>query len=81
MQQDSDGSDQRATENETREQIIGLYRRTWEHSDATIVELSLDTPGHVPWWPEPCPNTNLFAVMLHVLSETIRRAGHAEEDL
>ena len=75
---DSDGSDQWATEDETRDQIIEFYRRTWEHSDATINELSLASPGHVPWWAEPSPNTNLFAVMLHVLTETIRHAGHAD---
>ncbi|GAA1185605.1 hypothetical protein F4556_000092 [Kitasatospora gansuensis] len=49
-----------------------------EHSDATINELPLDAPGHVPWWPEPCPNTNLFAVMVHVLGESNRHAGHAD---
>ncbi|MEV0578070.1 DinB family protein [Streptomyces sp. NPDC050392] len=76
--QDSDGSDQWATEDETRDQIIAFYRRTWEHSDATINELALDAPGHVPWWPEPYLNTNLFAVMVHVLGESIRHAGHAD---
>ncbi|MFJ7422065.1 DinB family protein [Streptomyces uncialis] len=76
--QDSDGGDQWATEDETRDQIIGFYRRAWEHSDATIDEFPLDAPGHVPWWPEPYPKTNLFAVMTHVLSETVRHAGHAD---
>ncbi|MFJ8719570.1 DinB family protein [Streptomyces violaceus] len=76
--QDSDGSDQWAAEDETRDQIIGFYRRTWEHSDATINELPLDAPGHVPWWPDPHSNTNLFAVMVHVLGETNRHAGHAD---
>ncbi|MFJ4705173.1 DinB family protein [Streptomyces anulatus] len=76
--QDHDGSDQWAAEDETRDQIVGFYRRTWEHSDATIDELPLDAPGHVPWWSEPHPNTNLFAVMTHVLSETVRHAGHAD---
>ncbi|WP_327265976.1 DinB family protein [Streptomyces sp. NBC_01232] len=76
--QDSDGSDLWAAEDETRDQIIGFYRRTWEHSDATIDGLPLDAPGHVPWWPEPYPRTNLFAVMVHVLGETIRHAGHAD---
>ncbi|MCF3119215.1 DinB family protein [Streptomyces arenae] len=76
--QDYDGDDFWATEDETRDQIIGFYRRTWEHSDATINELSLDAPGHVPWWPEPYPNTNLFAIMVHVLGESIRHAGHAD---
>ncbi|MFE2464434.1 DinB family protein [Streptomyces mirabilis] len=76
--QDSDGSDLWAAEDETRDQIIGFYRRTWEHSDATINDLPLDAPGHVPWWPEPYLNTNLFAIMVHVLGETNRHAGHAD---
>ncbi|MEU4728955.1 DinB family protein [Streptomyces sp. NPDC023588] len=76
--QDSDGSDLWAAEDETREQIVAFYRRTWEHSDATINELPLDAPGHVPWWPEPHVETNLFAVMVHVLGESIRHAGHAD---
>ncbi|MGW7451243.1 DinB family protein [Streptomyces sp. NPDC054787] len=76
--QDSDGSDLWAAEDENREQIVAFYRRTWEHSDATINELALDAPGHVPWWPEPHADTNLFAVMVHVLGESIRHAGHAD---
>ncbi|WP_030218266.1 DinB family protein [Streptomyces bikiniensis] len=76
--QDHDGSDLWAAEDETRDQIVGFYRRTWEHSDATIDALPLDAPGHVPWWPEPHSHTNLFAVMVHVLGETNRHAGHAD---
>ncbi|MEU9393611.1 DinB family protein [Streptomyces sp. NPDC048324] len=76
--QDHDGSDLWAAEDETRDQIIGFYRRTWEHSDATINEPPLDAPGHVPWWPEPYTNTNLFAILIHVLGETARHAGHAD---
>ncbi|MDN3025842.1 DinB family protein [Streptomyces sp. S.PB5] len=76
--QDHDGGDLWASEDETRDQITGFYRRTWEHSDATIDALPLDAPGHVPWWPEPHTDTNLFAVMVHVLGETIRHAGHAD---
>jgi hypothetical protein len=55
-----------------------VLHRTWEHSDATINELPLDAPGHVPWWSEPHPNTNVFAVIVHVLGESIRHAGHAD---
>ncbi|MFB7586458.1 DinB family protein [Streptomyces sp. NPDC056169] len=76
--QDSDGSDLWATEDETRDQIFGFYRRTWEHSDATISALPLDAPGHVPWWPEPHADTNLFAILVHVLGESVRHAGHAD---
>ncbi|MFJ6902165.1 DinB family protein [Streptomyces hokutonensis] len=76
--QDYDGNDLWAAEDETRDEITEFYRRTWDHSDATINELSLDAPGHVPWWPEPYTNTNLFAVMVHVLGESNRHAGHAD---
>ncbi|MFJ4932198.1 DinB family protein [Streptomyces sp. NPDC088736] len=77
-QDHSNGSDLWATEDETRDQIIEFYRRTWEHSDATINDLPLDAPGHVPWWPEPHADTNLFAILVHVLGESNRHAGHAD---
>lgn len=64
------------TEDETREEIIDRYRRAWEHSDATIDALSVDSPGHVPWWPRP--NVKLFNILVHVLTETSRHAGHAD---
>ncbi len=63
-------------EDETREDIIGLYQRVWEHTDATINELSIDAPGHVPWWPRP--EVKLFNCMVHVLCDTTRHAGHAD---
>ena len=64
------------TEHETREQIIGFYHRVQEHSDATIAELPIDAPGHVPWWPQP--DVNLFGIIVHILTETNRHAGHAD---
>ncbi|MGP3775967.1 DinB family protein [Streptomyces sp. SDT5-1] len=76
--QDSDGSDFWASEDEPRDEIVDLYRRTWSHSDTTITTLALDAPGHVPWWPPPHATTNLFAVLLHVLGETVRHAGQAD---
>lgn len=65
-----------ATEHETRERIVGLYRRVGEHTDATIKALAIDAPGFVPWWPRP--HVKLFNVMVHSLSETARHAGHAD---
>jgi len=70
------GTDFWATEQETRDEIIGFYRRAWEHSDATINTLPIDAPGHVPWWPRP--DVKLFNIMVHILSETSRHAGHAD---
>jgi hypothetical protein len=74
--QDADGSDLWATGDETRDQIIGFYRDAGDHADATIRQLRLDAPGHVPWWPRP--DVTLFAVMVHVLVDTTRHAGHAD---
>ncbi|THV30681.1 DinB family protein [Glycomyces paridis] len=76
--QDADGSDLWAAEHESRDEIIESYRRTWAHSDATISELPLDAAGRVPWWPEPYTDTTLFAVLVHVLGETIRHTGQAD---
>ncbi|MFF3864349.1 DinB family protein [Micromonospora sp. NPDC001898] len=73
---DADDAAMWATEHETREEIIDRYRRAWEHSDATIAALAIDSPGHVPWWPRP--NVKLFNILVHVLTETSRHAGHAD---
>ncbi|MFC8263204.1 DinB family protein [Streptomyces sp. NPDC057291] len=70
------GADLWVAEDETREQMIGLYQRVWEHADATIDELAIDAPGHVPWWPRP--DVKLFNILVHMLTETNRHAGHAD---
>ncbi|XVS65511.1 DinB family protein [Actinosynnema sp. CA-299493] len=70
------GADMWATEHETREEITGRYRRACAHSDATITALAVDSSGHVPWWPRP--DVMLFNVLVHVLTETNRHAGHAD---
>ena len=70
------GTDLWATEDETREEIISRYRRVWAHSDATISALAVDALGRVPWWPRP--DVLLFNVLVHLLAETSRHAGHAD---
>jgi uncharacterized damage-inducible protein DinB len=74
--EDSDGSDLWVTETETRAQIVEFYWRVREHSDATIEELALDAPGHVPWWSHA--EVTLFSIMVHILNDTTRHAGHAD---
>lgn len=32
--------------------------------------------GHVPWWPRP--DVTLHGILVHVLAETTRHAGHAD---
>ncbi|MEJ7744584.1 MAG: DinB family protein [Nocardioidaceae bacterium] len=65
-----------ATEHESRKDVVDRYRRVWEHSDATIDALALDAPGHVAWWPHP--DVKLFDILVHMLAETSRHAGHAD---
>lgn len=64
------------TDDVSREDVVGLYRRVWEHADETIGALAVDAPGRVPWWPRP--DVKLFNVMVHMLNETTRHAGHAD---
>src|SRR5688500_2938999 len=65
-----------ATADESREYIVDLYRRSCALSGATIAELPLDAAGHVPWWSEP--RVTLRRVLVHMIAETHRHAGHAD---
>jgi hypothetical protein len=67
-----------ATAGETREQIIGLYHRAWAHTEATIEALPLDAVGHVSWWRPARQRVTLHQVLVHVIAETHRHAGHAD---
>lgn len=79
-QSDSDDPnvDMWAAPGETRERIIGLYRRAQAHADATIQALPLDAPGRVPWWPADRGEVTLHRILVHVIGETSRHAGHAD---
>jgi hypothetical protein len=67
-----------ATPEESREELVGLYRRVWAHSDGTIAALDLDAPGRVPWWPPDGAAVTLHRVLVHLVAETQRHAGHAD---
>jgi len=71
-------ADMWATPAETREQVVDLYRRVWVHADATIDGLPLDTVGSVPWWPESEREVTLERVLVDMIGETERHAGHAD---
>jgi hypothetical protein len=57
---------------------VALYRRAWQHADATIDALTLDAVGHVPWWPEERREVTLHSVLVLMVAETHRHAGHAD---
>lgn len=67
-----------ATPDESREDIIGLYRRAWKHADGTIDALPLDATGHVPWWPQERREVTLHHLMVRVIADSQRHAGHAD---
>lgn len=71
-------ADMWATADESREDIVGLYRRVWTHSDATVDALALDAIGHVPWWPPDRDEVTLHRILIHMIAETNRHAGHAD---
>jgi hypothetical protein len=71
-------ADMWATVEESGDQIVGLYHRAWAHSDATIDTLALDAVGRVPWWPDDRSEVTLHLVLVHVIAETNRHAGHAD---
>ncbi len=71
-------ADMWATADESREEIVGLYHRVWAHSDATIEALTLDAVGRVPWWPDDRSQVTLHLILIHMIAETNRHAGHAD---
>ncbi len=66
----------RATAHESRHEIVNRYRSAWDFADATIDELTLDTVGRVWWWGDA--RVTLHHVVLHVIADTQRHAGHAD---
>jgi hypothetical protein len=73
-----DNIDMWATPEESREGIVDLYRRACAHADTTIAALSLDAAGRVPWWPNDNAGVTLHQILVHVVAETHRHAGHAD---
>jgi uncharacterized damage-inducible protein DinB len=71
-------ADMWATPQESREEIVGLYRRVWAHSDATIEALPLDAIGRVPWWRAERGEVTLHQILVHMTTESHRHAGHAD---
>ncbi|MDX3645668.1 DinB family protein [Streptomyces sp. MB09-02B] len=71
-------ADMWATAVESREDIVGLYRRAWAHADATLDALPLDTVGRVPWWPADRNEVTLHHAVVRVIADTHRHAGQAD---
>jgi hypothetical protein len=73
-----EGADMWAMAEETREELVGLYRMAWQHSDSSIATLGLDAPAHVAWWPPERQATTFGHLLARVTAETAQHAGHAD---
>ncbi|MFD0202587.1 MULTISPECIES: DinB family protein [Saccharothrix] len=71
-------ADMWATAEESCEDIADLYRRACAHADDTIEALDLDASGTVLWWSEERRSVTLHLILIHMIAETNRHAGHAD---
>lgn len=72
---DDPNLDMWAKPEESREEIVARYRRACAHSDAVIAELALDAVGRIP---SRGSDVTLHRVLVHMIAETERHAGHAD---
>jgi uncharacterized damage-inducible protein DinB len=63
---------------ESRAEIVEFHHYSAAHSDATIEALALDAPGEVPWWQPERRAVTLQQILVHMIAETSRHAGHAD---
>lgn len=67
-----------ATPDESSDYIAGVYRQACAHSDRTITELDLDSPGHVEHWADGHRGTTLGVLLIRMVAETAQHVGHAD---
>ena len=63
---------------ESRAEIVEFHHYSAAHSDATIEALDLDAGGEVPWWQPDRRRVTLHQILVHMIAETARHAGHAD---
>ncbi|MFI9384593.1 DinB family protein [Kutzneria sp. NPDC052558] len=73
-----DGADMWATADQSRAELLDLYRLAWRHSDESIEQLGVDAPASVAWWPEQRRRTTLGSLVVRMIAETACHAGHAD---
>ena len=69
-------------EHETLEQLLAGYAEVAERTEARARRVELDTPvpvpKGVPWFPDDVEAWSVRWVLLHLIEETARHAGHAD---
>jgi len=73
-----DNVDMWAPAEESREDVLGFHARATAHADATIDALDLDATGTVEWWGDRGRAVSLHRLLVHVIADLTRHAGHAD---
>ena len=64
-----------ATPDESSDYIASVYRQAGAHSDRTVAELDLDSPGRVEHWADGHQATTLGVLLIRMVAETAQHAG------
>lgn len=69
--------------NETLDGVLGLYEEIAKETEAAIAEIAdlgqaVPVPRGVPWFPDDVDAWSVRWVLLHLITETARHAGHAD---
>ncbi len=73
-----DGADMWVAVDVPREHVLGLGRHTVRRVGDIGELLNLDSPGRVPWWKPENADVTFGELLVHVLAETSRHAGHVD---
>lgn len=71
-------SDWYLTAEETVNGLLSTYERVREFCDETMATLPLDAPGEVPWWSAERNPVTLGEIVVRVMQDLARHAGHAD---
>jgi len=74
----AEDDDMWAQPGESRADVLRLFQHSCERADETVAALDLDAPGIVPWWGPQRRNVTLQLVLVHLVAEIARHAGHAD---
>ena len=63
---------------ESRDDIVALYRLAWQEAATTFADRDLEAEAVVPWWPADRNPVTLGRLLVHVVAETNRHAGQID---
>lgn len=73
-----DSADLWARPEESSEELVSLYKQAWGLADESLAQVSLDAVASVSWWPADRRETTFGHLVVRVVAETARHAGHAD---